>query len=197
MAEVEQKQETKRDRVRRLMIGPLQKLGMRFPKAVAEADGKKTLDRICDEMAYLSDENLRRMAEYMRTKGEGSKKDFWPSRKSFIAFAEVAQPRGLDELPALLGWFASEAGKKALAEGRLVAEYQFWQKHKMPPVTDGQKRQVEIDAGEMNSKARKVRERIARGVAPFGDDGQWLKWFDAMEVRVRGYVENPKKAGEQ
>lgn len=63
-----------------------------------------------------------------------------------------------------------------------MAEYLFWQKHKQPPVTDGQKRQVEIDAGEMNSKARKVRERLARGVAPFGDDGQWLKWFTACRA---------------
>ncbi|QOL79666.1 hypothetical protein [Pseudooceanicola spongiae] len=40
------KTETKRDRVRRLLLTPMAELGFRFPKAVSAEDGQRKLDRI-------------------------------------------------------------------------------------------------------------------------------------------------------
>lgn len=42
--------ETKRDRVRRLLLAPL---GFRFPRKIDEAEGRKRLDRIADDVAVV------------------------------------------------------------------------------------------------------------------------------------------------
>ncbi|MCA0945870.1 hypothetical protein LCM08_13200 [Salipiger pacificus] len=181
--------ETNRDRVRRLLIAPLQARGFRFPKGTEQSEQVKRLDAIADSMGYLGDESLRVLEQCMRAKGQGSARCFWPELASFEGYAEAREPRPLGELPTVLRWFRSVAGREALAGNRLVAEYQFWTEKKRPPTSYREKAAVTRRASEHASKVERVRDRISRGLLPFDGDGEWLAWYDETEAKVRGYVD--------
>ena len=61
MTEEQTTTETNRDRVRRLFINPMIELGFRFPHRTPEDIVRKRLDRMADDLGYLTDENLRRV----------------------------------------------------------------------------------------------------------------------------------------
>ncbi|WP_136441619.1 hypothetical protein [Pacificoceanicola onchidii] len=182
--------QSKRDRVRVLLIQPLERRGFRFRKGVTAEQGRGMLDQICDDLAYLSDDALRALVASMATKGEGASKDFWPSRAAFLGIAESFERRPLVEHPNLLRWFASAAGRAALEGDRLVAEYQFWEAKKFPPVKPEHQAAVQARAAEHRDKRKKIEDRQERGMPPrWPDDLQWLAWYRSLEARVRGYVE--------
>lgn len=185
--------ESKRDRVRRLVFEPLARRGFRFPKGIAPEDQRKAMDAMVDGVTYLSDDALRALEESLRSKGDGSAKTFWPTQATITTVAEALEQRPMRELPALLRWFGSRAGPEALAANRHVAEYLFWQRWKKPPVTDRDRRRVAEVAQEQADRAARVQDRIDRGFAPFGDDGQWLDWYNGLDARVRGYIAEAEK----
>ena len=74
------KAETNRDRVRRLLIEPLTRDGMRFPREVSDEVQRKRLDQMADDLGHMSDANLVRLRLCLRSKGGGSAKCFWPGR---------------------------------------------------------------------------------------------------------------------
>jgi hypothetical protein len=193
MADAGTNPETKRDRVRRLLIDPLAKRGFRFPRAVPEADGRATLDAIADAVAYMSDLGLERLRVCLESKGDGSRKDFWPSRACFETFAQIAEPRPLPERPTLLRWFASEAGAAALRDGRHVSEYLFWQSKAHPPVNDRDRRLIAERGRDMAARAARISERMGRGLSVDPDDQGWLDWYRALDQRVVGYIETERK----
>lgn len=186
--EGQDRKEANRERVRRLVIEPLVSRGFRFAKGVSDEDQRKALDGLADLIGYMTDSGLQVLEESLRTKGEGSQRCFWPSYATVGGLAEAFESRPLDELPGLLRWFASEAGRLALADERLVAEYLFWKTKKRPPVSPQDRKMVADHAAKMRSKAERIRDRISRGVAPLFDDGEWLAWFDKTEAKVKGYL---------
>jgi hypothetical protein len=105
-----------------------------------------------------------------------------------ISTAESFEPRPLEELPALVRWFASSAGREAVLGGRLVAEYEFWRKFKRPPVRPGDGARVAARAKEWASKAERVEDRMQRGFEPFHGDGEWLAWYRATERRAQALL---------
>lgn len=180
----DQTTETKRDRVRRLLIQPLADIGFRHRRGVSDADGRAFLDQLADDLAYLTDLNLQRLEEAMRSKGEGSARSFWPPRAAFLALAQVAQPRPLVEMPALASWFASEAGRRALEHGRLVAELRFWRRKHRPPLNDVERRRIAEDARDGQARVDRIRERLARGVLVDQPERAYLDAYDADEHRA-------------
>ena len=180
--------ETKRDRVRRMLLIPLAEIGFRFPRNVDAEQGQKQLDRLADDLTYMSDLNLQRLFESVRTKGEGKTRDFWPSHAYFISLAQMAQPRALEEMPGLASWFGSAAGRAALADGRLVEEYRWWlQKHR-PPMNPQERRVIADRAGAAQSKADRLRERLGLNLPVDAGDREWLHVFDAHEAAARALV---------
>ena len=171
-----QDHESKRDRVRRLLLDRLGSIGFRFPKGTDPAEAQKRLDRLADELAYMTDLNLERLFEAMRSKGEGKARDFWPSHAAFIALAQLAQPRPLQEMPGLASWFGSAAGRAALAEGRLVAEYRWWREKHRPPLN-------------AQAKAARVKERLGHALPVDPADREWLFAFERDEAAARELVE--------
>ncbi|MBR9766539.1 MAG: hypothetical protein GYB53_24245 [Rhodobacteraceae bacterium] len=180
--------ETKRDRVRRLLLDPLAALGFRFQRGTDPDEGRKRLDRLADELAYMSDENLRRLFEAMRTKGEGKARDFWPSHAAFVALAQIAQPRPLEEMPGLASWFGSEAGRQALAEGRLVEEYRWWLVKHRPPLNAQERRVVADRGGAGQARAARLTERLGLGLPVDVADREWLLAWQAHEAAARALV---------
>lgn len=184
--------ESKRGRVRQALVAGL---GFRFAKGTPEDKAKKALNQICDDLTYLTDENLRRVIGALRTKGEGSSRCFWPPRATFLAFAEAAQPRRLEDAPGVATWFASKAGQDALTEGRLVAEFLFWERYKRPPLTSGDRQTVSSHADEMRTRVRRARFNRDNDRAPVLDDPDFLRWYDDMEARAKALV-RAGKAGQ-
>jgi hypothetical protein len=182
--------ETKRGRVRHALV---EGLGFRFPRGTPEEVGRKRLDRICDDLAYLSDEGLRRLVGVLRTKGEGSAKAFWPERATFLGFAEAVEPRQLEEAPGVASWFASAAGKEALLGDRLVAEFRWWERAKRPPLKDGEKLTVEEWAREYRERYRRCRSARDAGLRdPIGEEG-FIEWYEGLLARALALVEAGKR----
>lgn len=191
--------ETKRDRVRRLLIGPLQVAGFRFEKGTDEEKAKADLNKIADELSYMTDEGLETMAELMLTKGEGARKCFWPTFATFVFWADKVNPRPLEDYPRLFAWFKSTAGERALKNGALVAEYTYWKEHKAPPVKPQAIRLVEDRTREYNERAELIRDRKRRNFQLSSGDLEWLARFDSrVEQLSRIVVEGVKeRAGSQ
>jgi hypothetical protein len=188
--------ETKRDRVRRILLDPLRDNGFRFKRGVSEEEACSRLNAIADDLAYMSDDGLKALRVSMRFKGEGASRTFWPSRASFIGFAEAFERSPLEEAPALLRWFASVEGPKALAGGIHVAQYLFWTRNKRPPMSPADRKAVEDHAAQIADRAMRVRDKLDRGVEPFADDTHWYVRFLETEARVRGYIEAAVKGGD-
>lgn len=180
--------ETKRDRVRRLLIDPLTEAGFRFPKATGEDEAKRALTRLADGLAYLGDDALTVLKATLLTKGEGSARCFWPTYVTIVGLAEAYQPRPLEEVPELLRWFASAAGRDAMAAGRLVAEFQFWEAKKRPPVTPRDRELVTVRAREHRERRELVLDRRRRDIPLRADEVAWIDWYERTFARVEALV---------
>ncbi|MBR9764872.1 MAG: hypothetical protein GYB53_15430 [Rhodobacteraceae bacterium] len=156
----------------------------------------KRLDRLADELGYMNDENLRRLFEAMRTKGEGRARDFWPSHAAFVALAQIAQPRPLEEMQGLASWFGSAAGRAALAEGRLVEEYRWWLGKHRPPLNPHERRIVADRAGVAQSKVARLRERLGLRLPVDAADREWLYGYESHEAAARELVRRGQAQGE-
>ncbi|MHA7870636.1 MAG: hypothetical protein ACX93U_24475 [Salipiger thiooxidans] len=177
------KTETKRDRVRRLLIDPLTEHGFRKLSTVSAERHAKFLTDLADELSHMHDDNLESLRAALRYRGEGKDRRGWPCMATIMPLAEAAQPRPLEEVPALARWFRSAAGVEAYREKRLLAEFRFWEQFKKPPLKDGEKRMVREKARELDSEYRVRTDRERRGVAS-DDDLQWLAWHRKEEARA-------------
>lgn len=166
--------ETKRDRVRRLVFAPV---GFRHPKRVGPEEGRAFLDSLADDLAYMDDGQLAALAEALRGKGEGSARDWWPSRAAVLGIAEWIAPRPLELAPALMRWFGSVEGPRAIADGTLVETWAYFERHKAPPVTPAARAQVAQRAAEAARRLVVIADRRARGVAVDPEDAAWERWY--------------------
>lgn len=189
MAEQPHHDETQRDRVRRILIEPLTEAGFRFPKGTDDEGRRKALDRIADSLAYLGDSALDTLRAALVTKGEGAARCFWPSYATIAGLAEAFQSRPIEDVPEVARWFGSAAGRAALAGDRLVAEFEFWERKKRPPLSRQETDRVAQRAREQSERAARIRDRIRRGLPPLFDvDGEWLSWYDATRRRAEALV---------
>lgn len=190
------KRENNRARVRRLVIDPLIGLGFRFKRGVAEDMAARRLTQLSDDVGYLSDEGLTRLQASMRDKGEGSARCFWPERATFIAYAQMIEPRPIEDMPGMASWFASEAGARAQAEDRLVAEYRFWRSKHRPPMNDMEWRRVTEKAKEWNDRATLMRDRQRRGITLTDWDRGWIGAYDGDLAAAQRLVAARQEAAE-
>jgi len=182
-------EETKRDRVRRLLIDKLKSDGMRFERGTPVEDQKRRLDRMADDLSYMTDERLGWLRDCLKTKGEGSRRNFWPSRITVLGYAEQAQPRPLEDWPGLKGWFVSAAGQVAIGTpGRLLAEFKFWTKHKRPPVRSYELEAVAREAKQISARRETLVSRRDRNVLTDAEDIRWLGVVEQVESQLVGWV---------
>ncbi|PYE80828.1 hypothetical protein [Pseudoroseicyclus aestuarii] len=179
--------ETKRDRVRRLLLQPLE---FRSKRGTDAAAARQMLDGLADELAYMTDDNLVALRGMLASKGEGSSRCFWPSPASFRAYAEMVQPRPLDEVPALVRWFRSIEGPRAVAEGTLVETFLWFEKKKAPPVTPQARALVAQKAQANRRRLEVIGDRRKREVLNDANDLAWERWYLDQRERVEGLVEH-------
>lgn len=196
MTDLEPKAETGRDRVRRLFIDPLTSDGMRFKHGTPPDAQRKRLDQMADDLGYLSDAGLAVMRGAVQVKGEGAAKCFWPSRVLILQLAQAFQPRPMAQMPGLRSWFCSAAGPAAAAvPGRLIAEYQFWQRKLHPPfradTSEGaqHRRMIATDAARIAERQGRLTEREARGALSDPADIAWLDGVRRTEAMIKGWMD--------
>lgn len=180
--------ETKRGRVRRLLIDPLVDHGFVFKRGTTDSDQIKKLNHLTDNLAYMSDRGLMALRECLATKGDGSRRNFWPSPATVIGHAEAFEPRPLIENPNLLSWFQSRAGEAALSGNRLYAEYLFWQRFKRPPATPTDQKRVADKAAELNDRAERIRDKMRRGAGVLEGDAEFLSHMERCVASVTELV---------
>jgi hypothetical protein len=189
MTEEQTTTETARGRVRRMLIDPATEAGMRFKKGTSEADQKRDLDRICDDVSYLSDLAMGALLEWLLRNGEGSARCFWPKPVSLIAEAHRYEQRDLEELPRAASWFASRAGLAALQNGNLVATFLWWEKRLRPPRDE---RELRMSTERSETLARMVEvteDKLHRGFDPGPHAREELRWYRGVEARARAMVQ--------
>jgi len=190
----EAQNETKRARVRRLLIEPLQESGFCYPKKVPEEIQRKRLTAVIDAVSYMSDRGLTVLQKSMLTKGEGAAKRFWPERVTFIGWAEAFEKRPLSQVPELLSWFKSRAGLDALRDDRLVAEYEFWRDNKRPPLTNRDRKAIMDRANEITAQVTRHEDRMERRVAAYFDDAGFYAWYQGALKQCQAWVSEGEDA---
>lgn len=183
--------ETKRAKVRRLLFEPL---GFRFRREVDEAARRHFLDGLADDLGYMAEDRLKALAEFLRSHGQGSDRNIWPDRATFIGFAEVVQPRPLEELPALLSWFGSVEGPRAQAAGELVETWDYIRCRKAPPFTDGARKRVAEAARENSRRLDIIAERRAAGLGIAAGELDWERWYLARRADCEAIVARERAA---
>lgn len=170
--------ETQRDRVRRVLIAPLE---FRFAKGDrrrgADGTGKDWLAGLCDELGYLTDNELGRLRECLQSKGLGRARDCWPSAATVRGFAEAVRPRPVEELPCFWSWFRSVEGPRARAAGTLVATWEWIRARKVPPSTLPGRQWVEERAADHARRLRGIAVRKAQGRPVDAADLAFLDWY--------------------
>lgn len=166
--------QSNRDRIRSRLFDPL---GFRFARGTDPEFAKKTLNGIADDLSYMSDANLSALRDVLQTKGEGSSRNFWPDRATFLAFAERIQRRPIADMPGLSSWFGSVEGPRAAEQGILVETFLYIADRKMPPVTDAARRIVATKAAENARRLQIVKERRAAGLSINADDLAFERWY--------------------
>jgi hypothetical protein len=169
--------ESNRARVRRLLLDPL---GFRFPRGVDEAAQRRFLDTVADEAAHLTDADLSVVLGMLKTRGGGKDRNLWPDMATVRGFAHLVRPRPLTAEPALLRWFASVEGPRAIAEGTLVETAEYFARHHAPPVTEGARARVRAQAEENARRLRIVAEKRAKGFPVADMEADW-----ALDYRRR------------
>jgi hypothetical protein len=171
----EAKAESKRDRVRRLFTSRLDDLGFRRHGNVKVADHGLNMVKLIDALTYMSDHSMNVLYDMLKSKGQGRDRDIWPSRATILGYAELVEPRAIEELPSLIRWFRSVEGPKAQRDGTLVETWMYFQTHKVPPVRA--RRQIVDNAKKNAHKLELYRERVQRDKAT-PDEQHWIERYE-------------------
>jgi len=170
--------ENKRARVRRLLIEPLEVLGFRRNAKMPADAFKAKMANMIDQLVYMSDDSLGTMLEMVQSKGQGANRDIWPAPATFLSFAELIEPRPVEELSGLLRWFRSVEGPRAMEAGTLVETWSYFHKHKRPPKFVD--RELQARANSNRNRCQLTKERMARDRA----DSHDVRWMQSYEARL-------------
>lgn len=185
---MEIKCETKRDRVRRILINPLVRAGMRKQGSMRVAEYEEMLVRLADKLAYLSDANLRGLVPLITRMARGKERNRWPDEVSIVSWAFELQsppPRACDYVVSVM---RSEAGRRARALGYHVELFMAARKLG-PPFKKIHLARVMADAERNRAEVRRVTGAIERGVAPL-ERRQWLDWWLRHEVEALAIMDS-------
>lgn len=181
--------EGKRDKVRRLVIDPMNALGFRRWPGVRADDWSEQLTKIADHLGYMAEDRLAALFDMLKTKGTGPRRDVWPALASIISLAHIVQPRPVEDMPNLVSWFRSVEGPKARDAGVLVEQFQFFERRGRPPLNQGEHRAIADRAYENRRRLQIIAERTA----PTEED----RAFSAAWERDRKRVEAIMAGGQQ
>ncbi|WP_088648242.1 hypothetical protein [Marinibacterium profundimaris] len=186
-----EREETNRDRVRRLLFD---RLGFRLKRGEDAEAHRQALDRLADDLAYLGDGELEALRCMVEIHGEGKARNQWPGLGVFRAMAQIVRPRPVDELPALRRWFASVEGPRALRAGTLVETADFFERRRRPPTRPGEAHLISDQARKNERRLQVLDERVALGRSVDAGDVAWARRYRARLADLKAIVETGEVA---
>lgn len=104
-------------RVKSTLIEPLQRLGLTRPTTLNAAKFQDMLNELAQRLAYLSEENLLALSDWVQANPGGPNGDRFPIALKILAEArKVQQPDG-GPSPLIRSVFGNALGQEALAAG--------------------------------------------------------------------------------
>jgi hypothetical protein len=173
-----------RAKVRDLLVDRANAAGLVRRKGVTDAAHAALIDRLCGQLAYMTPDNLRTLAELVIDAGDGPGRTWWPAETTVRGLAEALQARPLAQHRIVSSWLASVEGPVAEAGGWLVELYRFLRQHKRPPFA-WDRRRLREEAAENNRRHGLLCDRVNRNAA-VAEDRAWMASYaeDAREARA-------------
>lgn len=174
----------KRERVRQLLIRPLESDGLVRDRRTKASEHAAFLDKLADRLGYLTDQNLETLRRYVRAQALGPAHNVWPSWATILNHAGDLQTPPDPENPIMQSWLHSVQGEALMGRGEHVETYLFLKglvaRGRSRPPRDAEKRMIAELARENRRKRELVSEAIAAGRHVSEDDRKWLAWYDEM-----------------
>jgi hypothetical protein len=168
------KAETGRDRVRTILLEPLEPLGLARPKDLNAAAFKKMRQALVDHLAYMSAESLHLLHLTVCENLQGPNKDRWPAPAAIYGWARAIEPEPAGETELVISYLKSRAGARALQGGYLVELRTDLTKYRRPP-SDAAMKMIQ-ERAQANARRRTIiSESAAVGRASAKD----LAWVEA------------------
>ncbi len=176
--------ESGRMRVRRVLIEPLARAGLRRRPRVTAEEHDAALRRLEERLAYLGKGDLIVLVEIVERSAGGDARNLWPDEVSIRNWAAQLCPPPDEESRLVISWLGSAAGRRAWDEGEeiAVALRKHLRRAGRPP-SDFDWTRIRREAAEWAHRRLVVAERIESGTAGDAD----LDWSDGL-IRAIGEV---------
>lgn len=167
--------ETKRDRVRRLLIKPLLDAGMKKQTRMPAGDYLEFQVRLADKLSYLPDIHLRGLVVQVMRMAKGPERNQWPDEVSITNWAHDLQVPPPRKHPFAISVLRSRAGKRARDLG-YHAELLIALRKSGPPFSKYDLRRMPEEARENREELDRVARLVQGGSAPI-ERRQWRDWY--------------------
>lgn len=160
-----------RERVRAVLIGPLEAAGLGRRRRVSAEEHGKMLARLAERLWYMHEAELAGLRDLCIRQAGGDGR-WWPEEAVVLHWAWRLRCPPPEESPYLASLMRSALGRRAQAEGWGVALYRTARRLGPPPgryVEFRLREQAEDD----RRRAARIEERLADGVADEADR-HWL-----------------------
>lgn len=176
-------------RVRRVLIAPLERDGLRRSRRATVEDHAAFLHRLEERLAYLDEDKLAVLAEIVARLGQGPARDEWPTLVVIASVAADLAPPPDEDGRLVVSWMASAAGREAWAEAPevAVALAKHLRRVGMPP-KEFHWVAIRREAAEWRRRADVLAERRRSGWETGPEDAAFLKGLDAARERTRRLV---------
>lgn len=179
--------ETKRDRVRRILIDPLLQAGMKKQTRMKQPEYEAFQIKLCDRLSHMSDKNLLGMVSFITRHAKGGERNQWPDEVSIVSCALSIQPPPPRSCPYVVSVLKSEAGQRAKTLGYHVELFMFVRKFG-PPFSKVNRKKLADEAQENRKEMSRVVNAIERGTA-LEERRQWLDWYLRHEAEALAIID--------
>lgn len=190
----ENEPKTSKARVRRVLIDPLIRAGMRKQRGMTAEKYLDFIARLERRLGYMSEVHLRGLAVLLTKGAKGKERNQWPDEVTIISCAYGLQrppPRSCDYVASLM---RSAMGRAARDLGYHVELFDVAKRYGPPP-SKYVLAQLQARADENRGKVKIIRDRIARDAAS-ADDRRWLAWRLDQEAECMAILEAFENEGE-
>ena len=172
--------ESKRDRVRRVLIHPLERAGMRKQRRMTAAAHDEFLVRLADRLAYLREDQLRGLVPVLTRHAKGKDGNEWPDEVAIVKWAYGMEPPPFELNDYVVSVLRSRAGAVAKDNGYIV-ELLLAAQRLGPPFSKLNTERLRREGQQAAQERERLRRRMARGDEVPLERRQWLNWYGAHE----------------
>lgn len=151
------------------LIDPLVRLGLVKPSGMTVVQFDVMLEELRGKLAYMTELNLRALAEQVGNLAGGKNKDRFPIAAKILKWASEIQPPTDDASPLLRAVFAGELGRVAMAEDFGPELLVHVRRNRVWP-KDHDMRLIRERAADVRRRIAMIEEIESRGRSPSDED---------------------------